>query len=277
MKHVLILTSCLFLAGCSTPAYFTLPAQKFESPEVRGQWQGGIELHIQQPIYVITHSDSADNPPDDSGAGPSLDLPNDESAFFLLGFENFSMAARLGLGHKFEVSGHAGTVHSPSSARVKYQALGDVSGPEEGEVDNTNKWVGSLFASYLYSYSKRDGSGNSDDDTLGLVDDVTVRIQNVGYDVGLVAGYRVKENVLPYLTLAYTNLRTDVRINNFDTNDEYDFEDEITTQIAINPGVRIEAAEIAYFALEPSISQTKYADKTHKWYVTWGLLGGLQW
>lgn len=79
--------------GCSTPAYFSVPSQRFQSPTVSGEtFKGGIGGGISETPYVVTVKDINASPPSGSGS----EITRIPSGLELTFFESLNMDLRLG-------------------------------------------------------------------------------------------------------------------------------------------------------------------------------------
>ena len=249
--------------GCATPAYFGLTPQKYESPQVRGQLKGTVELELTEPVYIVPFNDASTDPPDSSEASIQKESPDGSSIFFF-GMDRIGLAARVGVSNRFEISGRTGILRTPSVTRLKYL----------GDAETSQGWLGSVFASYLYMDATQSRESS---DITGNTENIEFDIQNSGYDVGIVFGNMIKEGVTPYLLVAYSDLNSDIDIRNIATDNTYEYNGRKTTQLTINPGFRVEGDWGGLLVLEGAISKTSHHDLEAKWLGSVGLLLGIGW
>jgi hypothetical protein len=247
-RKLVLLSALLTLAGCSTPAYFGVPNQRFDSPTVSGEtWKGSAGIAYETPTFVVTVKDIEATPPSSSGS----EITKDPTGFETSTLDRVSLDLRIGLFKQFEIS------HMGDMFHVKYQFMG--SPRLEAKA---NEWVGAITVDSFGSTRETEITSGSN------VSKYELEASGVGGSV--IVGYRDDKNVIYYLNLNYLDFDADTDITQNST--PFSYSDD-GSQLGAILGIRYEQSPKGFYAaLEWSYSKTKWADLKDK---EWGTAGGV--
>lgn len=207
-KLYVIMTVSIFIlmSGCtSTPGYFFVNNNRFDSPEALGQI-GKIEVagSIQSDSTIVVDQDPSQDPPGSGGASVVDDVTttsfDDEDELSLL--DGLYLDLRLGLGERFDIGADFARGDLPSLVKVKYQFMGDT----QTNAKNGNL-AGALVLGVAYGSREIDNevdfSGNRYDGKLDYF----------GVTGSIILGRRVSDRLLLYfnqtVSLYYADLDMD--------------------------------------------------------------------
>lgn len=258
----LILLPFLGIVGCTTPAYFSLPVHRFDSPEARGKaWSGGLEVQHYQPLYFVTVENLHTTPPQGEDVTNHVNDETDSDADEI-GLGHFGHGIRLGVARKIDV-GFVGSWGSGGGSRlhIKWQFWGE---------PKIKSQPGNFSMALASNYHSGVLTGNSDD----FGDDARYRVRMKAWDFGLIAGYRVEEDFLPYLNFTWVEIDADTEVEQQDngtTTARYDFRGEGSQGILILGG-RSEFKWGGVLSLEWALSRSQWESARNK---DFGSIGGM--
>ncbi len=238
----------VFQLGCSTPAYFDVPAQRFESPAVSGKTlKGAVGVGLHNPIYVVTVKDTASVPPISSGS----EITRDPDAFDIDVIDNIAIDLRVGLGNMIELTS------TPGLYGLKFQFLG--SSRIEAK---SNELLASIIINQMNTGER-----------TSTVSSIVSKVKSTGYGGGLIVGYRDSSEMVYYLHGNHLEFEATTDITNSTV---YNYKGKGTQTGAIL-GIKREPKEGFYVALEIAYTKTAWETLEEKEYGTGGLIFGTSW
>lgn len=237
-----------FTVGCSTPAYFGVPNQRFESPVVSGETlKGSVGIAYENPTFIVTVKDITTTPPMDSGS----EITRDPIGLDASELDRISIDLRIGLFKSFEISSVGDMYH------LKYQFLGSSRAQSKG-----NEWVGSITAD-LFSVD-RETEITSGNDTYKY------SLDGNGLGGSVIFGYRNARNIIYYVNVNYLDFEADTTVTQNST--RYNLKGD-GDQLGALLGLRYEQSPAGFYAtLEWSYSKTSWTGVDDK---EWGSVGAL--
>jgi hypothetical protein len=246
-QHLFWSTTLLLLTACTTPAYFSVPNQRFQSPTVSGETlKGEVAIGAEHPTYVVTVKDITATPPDISGAEITRTAPDVDI--------NLVVDLHIGLGSQFDVSFDSDFFH------VKYQFMGS-SRKEAKE----HEWVGAMTLDEF-----NDSSETTSDSTAAD----KYKLEANGYGASLIVGYRTTKETYPYVNLNYLDFSAKTDVTQTATVFKYN---DSGTQFGFLLGLRHETPKGMYGSLEWSYSKTKWANLEPRELGSIGYIIGYAW
>lgn len=197
----------VMMSGCtSTPGYFFVNNNRFDSPEALGK-AGKIEVagSIQGESVIVVDTNPSQDPPgsaggivvDDDGIGDIFEDVDD-----LVFLDNLYLDLRLGLGERFDISFDLPRGDLPSIVKVKYQFLGKT----QIEAKNGNI-AGAVVLGFAYGSRDID----NEEDFFGNIFDG--ELSYYGLTSSIIFGKRVTDRLLLYfnqtVSLYYADLDMD--------------------------------------------------------------------
>ncbi len=250
----LLLLGSAYLTACTTPAYFAIPNQRFDSPTVSGKlWKGNVGAASTHPTYIVTVKDVDATPPDSSGSGFTRDPGNFD---FL---DRINIDIRLGLGSQFEIANVGDLLH------LKYQFAG--SSRLEHKPD---EFVGAVTLDYLGIHNNRCG----DCDNKGVAD---FSIDGNGLGASLILGYRTEEPFIYYANLNYIDFDAKTDVDQTATaGSKYSYKGS-GRQVGAALGARYEQEKGFYAAIEWAYSKTSWTGLKESELGSYGFVLGHAW
>lgn len=229
-RIALLLTSA-YLTACATPAYFSVPNQRLDSPTVGGKmWKGNVGGAITSPTYVVTVKDVDATPPSSSGSTITRD-PEDFNFI-----DAVHVDIRLGLGSRFEISNVGPMTHA------KFQFLGS----SRAEA-TPNEWVGAITADVLTIDNENTTDGNTTADAS---------VEGDGLGASLIVGYRTDSPWIYYVNINYLDFEAETTVKQSSTIFTYKGSGR---QFGAALGARFEKERGFYMIGEWAYSKTNWA------------------
>ena len=230
--------SFLFLTHC-TSISLKLPGATIESPQVPGKGKKYLGPMVE-PTREVEYSDAVNaRPPDLNNARP------------LGATHSLLHQARFGLGDRFELGGNLGVDLTSSDLQTTYMLVGkfQIFGPNQSEAK-----AGDASAAVFgrVSYTSADGSGDQSV-TFGPGGyPWSATVSAIGTMAGLSFGQQISDSILFYLSGAYQNVQSSIKVDQQPADDASDLGGSYSRErngrsMAYGAGLQFRAGKVFHF------------------------------